>query len=292
METYDNFFDDDDVTGPTLTVSGEFLRLPHASSDIMMCQEGLKAVNEQKNRYSNVLPVDETRVKIKSPRGDYINASFIGLGSETKLIASQGPTKETEKDFWLMVCQYEVPVILMTTKLIEKQKRKCSKYWPEPRERCSYDQLEVETLCSDNLSDTITISRIRITQTFSFPVEDDACHQDNTSIVSHETIHIFYKGWPDFDVPAPSEMLFVLEILKRAWVDRSKPCICHCSAGIGRTGTIAAILRILMTGESATESVTKIRSQRHGMVQTKEQFKFIGDFMNYVRSVGAEITLL
>jgi protein tyrosine phosphatase len=43
-------------------------------------QEALKHVNRAKNRYSNVLPLDRTRVVLNStdePGSDYINANYV-----------------------------------------------------------------------------------------------------------------------------------------------------------------------------------------------------------------------
>jgi protein tyrosine phosphatase len=61
--------------------------------------------------------------------------------------------------------------------------------------------------------------------------------------------------------------------------------ICHCSAGIGRTGVIASILRYLNTKgtESVLDIVKEIRKDRNGMVQTYDQFKFIHDFVEDLR---------
>lgn len=35
--------------------------------------------NINKNRYRDVCPYDETRVRINAPSGDYINASFVNV---------------------------------------------------------------------------------------------------------------------------------------------------------------------------------------------------------------------
>lgn len=265
-----------------LTISGEFRQLPFSNSVSFLCQEGIK--NADKNRYNNVLPVDETRVKIASPRGDYINANFIDLDldGKQKMIACQGPTKKTKEDFWLMVFQYEVPVILMTTKLVENGKRKCSKYWPldsgDKKEIGNHLTLETveKTILSMNSGSHIVVSLIKITQNFSFG--------ENRGTAIHEVLHLYYTGWPDFGVPECEDVHSILDILKSVWTDRSKPLVCHCSAGIGRTGTWAAILRILNTGEEVMDSITKVRKQRHGMVQTAEQFKFVRDFINSLKT--------
>jgi protein tyrosine phosphatase len=67
----------------------------------------------QKNRYPDVLAIEETRVKLGSwdcANGtDYINANFIdvetlgGSGSQTRFISTQAPLPSTFGDFWQMV---------------------------------------------------------------------------------------------------------------------------------------------------------------------------------------------
>jgi protein tyrosine phosphatase len=273
-----------------LSVSGEFLLLPLQSVDPELCKEGLKISNDGKNRYGNVVPADETRVKINSPRGDYINANFVDLNPNLgwQMIASQAPTKKTEEDFWLMVFQYEVPVILMATKLFEGQKQKSIKYWPKLGSTATKGvHLELQTLETETIESFVTISKIRITQTF----EDK--EKGFSTKASHIVVHIYYTGWPDFGVPDEKEFRKVLSILDKEWQNKKRPLVCHCSAGIGRTGTIASILRFFFTkSESVKEIVTKIRKQRHGMVQTVEQFKFIFRYIEYQNRMEQESLVL
>ena len=46
-------------------------------------------------------------------------------------IASQGPMSNTINDFWLMIWNERVSVVVMITKLIERNKNKCESYIPE-----------------------------------------------------------------------------------------------------------------------------------------------------------------
>lgn len=65
---------------------------------------------------------------------DYINASHIRVDVADNIcdyIVSQGPLPDTTSDFWEMVWQQEVSVILMLTLDMEAMKVKCHRYWPD-----------------------------------------------------------------------------------------------------------------------------------------------------------------
>ena len=55
----------------------------------------------------------------------------------------------------------------------------------------------------------------------------------------------------------------------------------HCSAGVGRTGVIIAVdigLQCLLNGDKRVDimrTVSSMRQDRAGMVQTKEQYRFV-----------------
>ena len=73
----------------------------------------LKQANAEKNRYRNVLPYDDYRVKLNQlpgdPFSDYINASYIdGYQIAREFIAAQGPTTNTVGDFWRMIWERDI----------------------------------------------------------------------------------------------------------------------------------------------------------------------------------------
>lgn len=77
--------------------------------------------------------VDVTRV-ILNNEDDYINASHIqkAMGKDAyQYIASQGPMPQTADDFWEMVIEQGITIILMATQDVEGGKVKCHRYWPD-----------------------------------------------------------------------------------------------------------------------------------------------------------------
>jgi|JI6StandDraft_1071083.scaffolds.fasta_scaffold03735_19 protein tyrosine phosphatase len=95
-------------------------------------------------------------------------------------------------------------------------------------------------------------------------------------------------GWQDFGVPSKSSYDIVKElcdVMIRTVAD-GKGIVIHCSAGIGRTGTILAIvdaMRIINAGDFADLSIFKLvynlRMHRYGSVQTVKQYQFIYAFL-------------
>jgi len=75
-----------------------------------LCLAGDARQNIEKNRYCNLFPLDEHRVKLsvgKRERGDYINASWVDVKClNDKFIIAQGPMHpdwhgpDTTGDFW------------------------------------------------------------------------------------------------------------------------------------------------------------------------------------------------
>lgn len=90
-----------------------------------------------------------------------------------------------------------------------------------------------------------------------------------------------YVAWPDHGVPdSPQPVLgFVKEVRRLANEDSAKPVVAHCSAGIGRTGTVCVIDAVLAQLDqnlpiSIKETVKQLRRFRGGMVQTQIQYEF------------------
>lgn len=223
------------------------------------------AANRARNRYTDVLPFEKSRVRLKSSTGDgYINASHIETGSAglTKFISTQGPLANTIEDFWQMVYENHCPVIVMVTIF---DGLKCNEYLPLNKEQDIFGKF--------------TIKVTKAIKDGPLMLRSVEVQQDESNVV-HSLLHIEYFEWPDHGVPNNSTD--VRRILKRLYHNTRKGAIvAHCSAGIGRTGayiTIHNTIERILLGELGAvdlfETVKTLRSQRPGMVQTEEQYKF------------------
>uniref|UniRef100_A0A8R1XRT8 protein-tyrosine-phosphatase n=6 Tax=Onchocerca TaxID=6281 RepID=A0A8R1XRT8_ONCVO len=133
----------------------EFDALPNYRSMESSASERLE--NAHKNRYNDIKAFDATRVKLSiignDPSTDYINANFVkGYKSRKMFIASQGPLDASTDDFWRMIWEHKVRVIVMVANLYERNRCQCAKYWPDDGPKV-YDKLEVHPVDSIYYSD-------------------------------------------------------------------------------------------------------------------------------------------
>lgn len=239
-----------------LTNLENFDNLPFKICDKKLCTKSI--IYSEKNRYSNVFAPDETLVKLK--KCEYINANYVDVGNK-KVIASQGPIENTISDFWNMIMEEKSPLVIMLTNFIENGVSKCSRYFPK-KGKASYDDIK--------------ITRTNILKKNGYEISDILIE---SNLGSHQTKHLHFKSWKDASIP--DKDVLIESLLEIDWyLESPHHIVCHCSAGIGRTGVLLTIIRCLRTNETPQTVISLLRKDRHGLVQNKEQYKFILDFLN------------
>ena len=71
----------------------------------------------------------------------------------------------------------------------------------------------------------------------------------NKGFPAHEVTQLHYTGWPDFGVPSNTKDLLTLNQIKsdlcNKFISNGDPVspvvVVHCSAGVGRTGTLISL---------------------------------------------------
>lgn len=162
------------------------------------------------------------------PSTDFINANYLpGYKSQREYIATQGPIPGTIDDFWRMIWEQNVSIIVMLTLCKEEGRVKCEMYWPENiHEPKQYGDLVVETVSNS----TVNFYEFRI---FKIKLGD----------TTRSVKHFHFLQWKDFSANVQNDVMidFIKNVRNHIRPpDMNGPVVVHCSAGVGRTGTYCA----------------------------------------------------
>ncbi|XP_013377403.1 PREDICTED: receptor-type tyrosine-protein phosphatase C isoform X2 [Chinchilla lanigera] len=282
-------------------LEAEFQRLPSYRS--WRTQHiGNQEENKKKNRNSHVIPYDFNRVTLKhelemskesehdsdessdddsdaEETSKYINASFVmSYWKPEMMIAAQGPLKETIGDFWQMIFQRKVKVIVMLTELMHGDQEICAQYWGEGKQ--THGDLEVD------IKDT-SISPMYTVREFELRYSK---RKDTRTVYQYQ-----YTNWSVGQLPAEAkELVSMIQNLKQKLpkktstegnkYHKSVPILVHCRDGSEQTGVFCALLNLMESAETEEvvdvfQVVKSLRKARPGMVSTYEQYEFLYDII-------------
>ena len=338
------------------SVDAQFARLRFVDMDLLEVPDMFKTGSEYSkyNRWQDVMPNETTLfppLPPPPPVGSkpfyypYLNANFVDpqsfYGIPHAFVACQAPIPKQFEDFWYVVGQYRVPLIVMLTQEVEKRAQKAHAYWPKKvGEPTLIWAAKPPTAANSGPSTNrhiayiLTMTRekrdsddiIRRSFDMNLPVfvsargdkvvEGDSQHVTVGELV-HRVEHIQYLGWPDFGVPKDSSaFVSIVKQIQKTPLTSSHyiasatgksesasraqyihdltpstghdlgtgPVFTHCSAGIGRAGTLLATYICLhlqsalkrdITAETVFEVVKQLKLTRSGMVQRPEQLAFV-----------------
>ncbi|XP_067931685.1 tyrosine-protein phosphatase non-receptor type 2-like isoform X2 [Watersipora subatra] len=247
-------------------------------------KQARSAENRDRNRYRDVSPYDDYRVKLEGCENNYINASRVEAPDAGRTyILTQGPLGNTSGHFWLMVWQQNSRGVLMLNRVVEDGRLKCHPYFPIG---CEYGG--DETMSFPDVG--IQVEHIKTDDHGYFLVR-------TLRLINLETrdaklvLQFHYIDWPDFGIPKNSEsFLSFLDAVRQSGVISSSrsevaevgPPVIHCSAGIGRSGTFCLVDSALVQVERRKSLLTMdlrsmlldLRRYRCGLIQRPEQLKF------------------
>eukprot|EP00080_Pristionchus_pacificus_P009802 PDM69822.1 tyrosine phosphatase [Pristionchus pacificus] len=233
-------------------------------------------LNTSKNRYKDIFCIDVTRVKLNDGEdGDYVHANYVKNEPDAKnekdkekyfmndFITTQGPIEGTVNDFWRLVVQENVGYIFMLCSIVELGKKKCEVYYPDTlKETVSY--LDIKVTLADRHEDGHFINSKLILEA--------------PGKAKRYVYHHYWKNWPDRGVPITA--LAGIRLLRHARLSKFSTIV-HCSAGVGRTGTLVALEWLLQQicmkppPYDMKEMLKYMRNHRAHAIQTAPQYAYI-----------------
>ena len=212
-----------------------------------------------------------------------------GCINKQQYLWSQAPTKAGIGSYWATLVHNNVESTIDLTNHLDISAQKSITYYPiilqqktEYKMAIGYDEKKgtveygkkvyVELKSIRPLSNNITMNTYCVTY----------------EKIEHTITRYHYTEWSDQGAPDSNDIVKLCEIIdKHNLIKPSSPLHIHCSAGIGRTGTITVFnaLYRLQVKENQTPTTTDMdnyifegRIQRDShFVQTITQFKFIHD---------------
>ncbi|KAL3119772.1 hypothetical protein niasHT_006462 [Heterodera trifolii] len=191
---------------------------------------------------------------------------FVNDTTPRTVICTQGPLETTCDDFWTMIVQENIEGIVMLCDTIEQNRIKCHQYWPTADNklmRFANNQIMVKFMREHHVEGALYRTDLI--------VGAPQMRQGHLRVQ-----HFHWRQWPDRGVPhsdlAPLRLLYHVIGVPRAVV--------HCSAGIGRTGTLVAVYlanQTLHLGQPLNifALIRDLRRQRSQSIQTLDQYLYI-----------------
>ena len=261
----------------------------HKNNFIKIGNKGAKI-----NRHNDILPYVFNAVPLdlnitEKNLDNYINASYIDgpTKNEFKLfIATQGPLKETIPSFWKMIYNHKIKLVVMLSSSLEEVEGRNEIYWPREKETpLSFEEnnLFIEFVNKEEIiQDAVILKKFKINGEFEV-----------------KQMHIIC--WPDHGMPSDQNLAreivdTMINYMKAERNENKSPIVVHCSAGVGRTGTVIAIYEIVLCLEylkkfnkplvmNVFNVVRKLREQRYSLVTDTDQYKFIYDYsLNWIKN--------
>ncbi|CAJ0588874.1 unnamed protein product [Cylicocyclus nassatus] len=252
-------------------------------NDFSRMREFVAQIPQGRNRYKDVGCLDFQRVMLHLGPVSYIHANYVSTPVNSKrFICTQAPLPNTCADFWYMVVQEKSIAIIMLCNFVEQGSRKSADYVP-----LSFDN---KTYNFDGV-----IVTLKKQEYFQFPIETRVHIRVSflevrvPGLSPHYCIHYHWQDWPDRGVPdADLASIYLLTKIQTT----TAPIIIHCSAGVGRTGSIVLLqnsLELLQSQQPLRDiasDLLALRKQRNNSVQTQHQYLYVHQvLLNYLQKM-------
>nr|XP_026695149.1 receptor-type tyrosine-protein phosphatase epsilon-like isoform X1 [Ciona intestinalis] len=224
------------------------------------------AMKMNSNR-DEVLPYDHNLPVLDG--GGYYNASVISepqaLGNN--LIIAQSPTMQSLNQFWNMVWNNDVTMIIMLTLLHNNEREVCARYWPvTTRNAMRCGEVLVKLDQDGKIQHDVRIRKLTL-------------YKGNNE---REVTQLQFTGWPQVEhPPLYFTLLEWLDIIGGYRGDAEYGAVMvHCTDGAGRSGVVVSLVNIIQQIKNQNQidvfrAVKDLRDYRPNMVNTEEQYRYI-----------------
>ncbi|UZJ55902.1 hypothetical protein CBS101457_005222 [Exobasidium rhododendri] len=195
--------------------------------------------NVKHNRWNNILAYDHSLLP-----GPYLNASLIppypcdDCPPRRSYIAGQAPLPHTFSTFYASMMENKVPLIVNLSAFNEHGHVKADQYWPMKKNE-SWDATVGYRIEHREDPKTIGDYRSDLCQATQYQLrlyKEEETPQEWDFSLLHVT------SWPDFGAFSSAVFAKLLDMIEEVGEEKQGPMWIHCSAGIGRSGTVIASL--------------------------------------------------
>ncbi|XGW24052.1 hypothetical protein V3C99_005898 [Haemonchus contortus] len=177
--------------------------------------------NPEKNRFEDIVCIDQTRVRLST--GSYIHANWVNIGPGKKAIVTQLPNVESGADFWQMVLDVDAQGILLFLTHAEFTMFNANSVFPAEQDFLHFDGSHVRVG---------EFKRVKIDREWTMHVISVRSKNQRKYVHVHH-----YSGWTHGKQIGRLIDMWQLQSVFRRY---SHPHIYMSLSGCGRAGTFAA----------------------------------------------------
>ncbi|XP_021354522.1 receptor-type tyrosine-protein phosphatase kappa-like [Mizuhopecten yessoensis] len=230
---------------------------------------GKKEENKNKNRYSNLLPVDKYRPLLSTPidgHNDYINAVFLSDASKrVEYLITQMPLPHTVVDLWRLVYEQHITSIVMLNTEFDQQDDRIGVYWPRSEEQLNIGPFVVteKSRATHHLTDIFTLS-------LQYKQEVETNVRQFRSRV-----------WPASEVCPTStlEFLRLLGLVREWQATQNGAVLVHCMNGLDKSGLFCVLDSTLQAADvtqivDIQTTIKQMRRAQPKIIPNEKQYLF------------------